>query len=214
MHHYTSDHNDGGGGNFRIAYEVEANRPYYVMVRGDPGEYSLHIDGPESSYSAQEVRVGNLVTTPDDVDLNLSAYRDDNPLWHHGFAPREFYSDPDKSRLGSAKGNCVWYANGRLRQLAYSSTALNVLVGYANTWDDIATKHNISYDNVPRVGDIAQKDNFGSTGHVAVVEAVNGDEVFISESSYCPGCAGWDFLYRTRVVNKREFERYIHVPRN
>jgi hypothetical protein len=56
----ASDHNDGGGGNFRIAYEVEANRPYYVMVRGDPGEYSLHTDGPESSYSAQEVRVGSV----------------------------------------------------------------------------------------------------------------------------------------------------------
>ena len=49
----------GGGQNFRISQQLEPGRTYYVLVRGQPGPYSLHVDGPESLYSATELKMGS-----------------------------------------------------------------------------------------------------------------------------------------------------------
>ncbi len=40
------DYDSGGDRNFRIAHSLVAGKTYYVLVRGYPGPYSLHIDGP------------------------------------------------------------------------------------------------------------------------------------------------------------------------
>ena len=74
----AGDGNDGeGGNNFRIAKRLIAGQTYYLMVRGDPGNYAVHLEGPEgatasdnhgfSSWSATAVKVGS--TTPGTIDV-------------------------------------------------------------------------------------------------------------------------------------------------
>lgn len=74
----AADGNDGeGGNNFRIAKRLLAGETYYLMVRGDPGNYVVHIEGPEgatvsddhgfSSWSATEINVGNTIKGTIDV---------------------------------------------------------------------------------------------------------------------------------------------------
>lgn len=145
-------------------------------------------------------------------DFTLPAYRANNPFWNSGYAPKEVA--PPKPKLDNAKGNCTWYANGRLRELGYNVPS-NCFTHDAKTWVRDAKNNHIVVDQTPQVGSIAQSDTMNKNyGHVAVVEAVHNDgTILISESSYAPGTKDWDFLYNTRTVNKSIFTNYIHVPR-
>ncbi len=150
------------------------------------------------------------------VDFASSAYRADNPFWKSGYAPARFYSDSSKSLLGQSKGNCTWYANGRLRQVGYNTASLNILTGNAGTWANLARNANITVDSHPSVGAIAQINASTSyqLGHVAVVENVNADgSLWISESSYATPGSSWDFESRTRKVAASTFDNYIHVKK-
>ncbi|MGD9732696.1 MAG: CHAP domain-containing protein [Desulfamplus sp.] len=202
-----------GDNNFRISESVTAGT-YYIAVRhyssSGTGNYTLNVDFQE------QVDGGNVEFIPfnEYSDYKLPAYTTENKLWQAGYAPKICYEDPAKSKLGNAKGNCTWYANGRLRQLGYDNSHLNALITNASQWDDIAKSRRIPTDGKPKPGDIAQNHS-GNVGHVAVVEAVYDDgTILISESSYCPGCKNWDFFYHTRTTNKTEFPNYIHVPLN
>ncbi len=55
--------------------------------------------------------------------------------------------------------------------------------GNANTWDDNARAAGYAVNNSPAVGALAQTDA-GPFGHVAVVEAVQGGSVVVSEMNY------------------------------
>lgn len=151
------------------------------------------------------------------VDFNSNAYRSDNLFWKGKYAPQRFYSNGWKSQLGASKGNCTWYANGRLRQLGYTIN-LDKMGGNAATWSTAAKNSGIAVDSIPTVGAIAQstanRSGYGSSGHVAVVEKINSDgTLLISESSYYTPGSSWDFEYRTRTVKQTEFNNYIHVSK-
>jgi len=70
-----------------------------------------------------------------------------------------------------AWGNCTAYVASRVH--------VPNSLGNANQWDDKASV----VSNVPVVGMVAQTDA-GWAGHVAVVEAVNGNTVTVSEMNY------------------------------
>ncbi len=55
--------------------------------------------------------------------------------------------------------------------------------GNANQWDDGAISSGYRVDWQPQVGAVAQTDS-GPFGHVAVVEAVQGGSVVVSEMNY------------------------------
>jgi surface antigen len=74
---------------------------------------------------------------------------------------------------------CVSWAGWRRNQLGRGAYAW----GNANTWDDGARAAGFRVDYTPEVGAIAQTD-VGSYGHVAVVEAVDGGDVVVSEMNY------------------------------
>ena len=141
-------------------------------------------------------------------DFNKAAYRENNPLWKNGYAPGS--TNPPTPKLGLAKGNCTWYANGRLRELGYDSSVLDKLIVNASEWDDKAAAAGISMSKTPQVGDIAQWES----NHVAVVEKVNSDgTILISESSYSPNSgSSIDYLYGTRTISASNPSRFIHVP--
>lgn len=74
---------------------------------------------------------------------------------------------------------CVSWAGYRWHQMGGSY----VNWGNANTWDDYARSAGYSVNNTPSVGAVAQTDA-GPFGHVAVVEAVQGSSVVVSEMNY------------------------------
>ncbi len=148
-------------------------------------------------------------------DFTSSYYTTANMFWQSGYAPSS--TNPPNPQLGSALGNCTWYAHGRLRELGYNTTQLTALHGNASDWDNEASANSIVVDSNPTVGSIAQTDNgAGGLGHVAVVESVNGDgTITVTESSYSTSTSStWNFLWRHRTISPTWFQNFIHVPKS
>jgi hypothetical protein len=71
--------------NFRIAHRLEAGHTYYILVRGKPGLYRLHVEGPEgatrsddhgfSSWSATTIRPGSVTEGVLDVMNDQDYFR-------------------------------------------------------------------------------------------------------------------------------------------
>jgi surface antigen len=152
-------------------------------------------------------------SNPETPDFTLPVYRQDNPFWQSGFAPKS--TNPPIYRMSNpnAKGNCTWYANGRSKQLGRNTTRVNRMLGNATQWDNQAVAAGIPLSRTPQVGAIAQWEGNSRNGfgHVAVVERVNSDgTILISESSYSNvSGSNWDFLYRTRTIRASEPSTYI-----
>jgi surface antigen len=142
------------------------------------------------------------------VNFGSAAYRQ-NPFWPN-FAPQSVGG----YLWAVVKGNCTWYANGRLRELGYSSSDLNRLVGNAKEWAGQARNAGIPTGNTPRVGAIAQwVSGGGGYGHVAVVESVNSNgTITISESSYSTD-SRYTYLHRHNTIPANSVENYIYVRR-
>ncbi len=81
-------------------------------------------------------------------------------------------------------GQCTWYAYKRWTELLGYEPA--VISGNAGGWYDNAQKKGYSVGSVPKVGAIVCWNNgFGDdTGHVAIVESVNSDSIYISEYNW------------------------------
>ncbi|HAG79807.1 MAG TPA: hypothetical protein DCL61_01270 [Cyanobacteria bacterium UBA12227] len=146
-------------------------------------------------------------TNPGTPDFTQSVYRQNNPFWRSGYAPRS--TNPPIYRMwnSNAKGNCTWYANGRAKQLGRNAARVDRMLGNAYDWDNQARAAGITLSRTPQVGAIAQWEY----GHVAVVERVNSDgTILISESSYSnTSGTSWDFLYRTRTIRASEPSIFI-----
>lgn len=204
------------GGNYTVGnsnrndwYEVEVSgkrgfvAAYFVTKGTNPGS------GGGSNNGGNNNNAGSNLGIP--VDFSSPAYRQNNPLWRAGYAPKSVNPPIYSMSNPNAKGNCTWYANGRLRQLGYSNSDLNKLTADASRWDDQARAAGIPVSNTPQVGAIAQWES----NHVAIVEKINSDgTIVISESSYWPTSgSSFDFLYKQRTIPANNPTRYIHVRR-
>lgn len=116
-----------------------------------------------------------------------------------------------------AGGNCTWYAYGRAWELLGSKPTL-CLRGAHKWFDYTADGYERGYE--PRLGAVACWSDANSTvGHVAIVEAIDGDNVTCSES-------GWSYTttyFKVVTRNKhnmnyslggveRKFQGYIYLP--
>ena len=119
--------------------------------------------------------------------------------------------NPFRTNSSAGNGNCTWYAWGRAYELLGSRPQLST--GNANTW----YPRNVSsgaypYGSTPKLGAIACWAT-GSAGHVAVVEAINGDgTITISESSW--NATSWWF--RTNTIKSNcsyysAFQGFIYI---
>lgn len=109
-------------------------------------------------------------------------------------APQDYYSTP----WGYSR-ECVSWAGWRRSQIGRPVYAW----GNANTWDDRARSAGYSVNYTPEVGAVAQTDA-GYYGHVAVVEAIQGNSVVVSEMNY----DGYGhFRYSTYPTS---YFKYIH----
>ncbi len=112
-------------------------------------------------------------------------------------AERILYPVADNLSNLYAWGNCT----------AYVASKLPVPNDWGNaiTWGYMAAAQGYTVSDVPKVGSIAWSTTDSYLGHVALVEAVDGDNVTISEMNY-NGLGVVD----TRLANPGEF-RYIYL---
>ena len=228
----------GAGTNFSIVGRLNPNQTYnfdgYIygeMIRDrwtNQPDYRWYKLAGQNAYVASAAISGNAqgssalppssCTTPTPTptpstnvsqpNFGANEYRNSNIFWNAGYAPNS--TNPPSNKLGSALGNCTWYAHGRAKQLGRNPANLNRMGGNAFEWGTQARNSGIATSSQPQVGAIAQWDagNGLSYGHVAVVERVNGDgTVLISESSF--GSGAWNFLWRTRTIAVTSPTRYI-----
>lgn len=124
-----------------------------------------------------------------------------------------YYSNNIFYTSGYGMPNCTCYAYGRAYELLGSKPKLST--GNAGAW----WKHNVDngyypYGSTPKLGAVAVWDKYDDNqGHVAVVEAINGSQVTISESHY----KGTFFNTRTMNSNSSDyltnyrFRGYIYI---
>jgi surface antigen len=167
------------------------------------------IQGSVHGYSAESVIA--LAPSAGDVSqpsFSSSYYTTANIFWQSGFAPAS--TAPPNPQLGTALGNCTWYASGRMLELGYSAVQVNALHGNASDWASEALASGISVDSTPTIHSIAQS---VSIDHVAVVESVNADgTITVSESSYVLSTSSvWNFLWHHRTCDPTWFSNFIHL---
>ncbi|MGN1111819.1 MAG: RICIN domain-containing protein [Acutalibacteraceae bacterium] len=121
-----------------------------------------------------------------------------------GFTPRTtapdssnayYYSANPFYQAGYGMPNCTAYAFGRAYELLGSRPSLST--GNAGKWWWYNKNNGIyAYGSTPKLGAIVCWDQYDQNqGHVAVVEAINGSQITISESHY-----GGTF-FTTRTIN-------------
>lgn len=107
-------------------------------------------------------------------------------------------SSPQPTVRGSVSGNTYGYGYCT----AYVKNQLSWVPngwGNANRWASNARSQGFTVSNTPIVGAVAQTSS-GGLGHVAVVVAVNGATVTVSEMNY----NGWNVV-STRTVQASDF---------
>ncbi len=107
-------------------------------------------------------------------------------------------------KYGYGMPNCTCYAYGRVYELLGKKP--NLCIYDADEWYDYNIEHGYyPYGQTPKIGAVACW-SYGDSGHVAVVEAIIGDKIIMSNSAYgylnfylsvedydAPGNENWDF---------------------
>ena len=133
----------------------------------------------------------------------------DNPYWYD---PQ--YNRGAQSGLGLWLPNCSTYAYGRSVQIAGGQidrdTILNGRMPNAADWYNAAVwEKSTNYNNI-RLGDIVvwgEGGGVGNAGHVAVVEAIDANYVYTSNSHY-------NFYGQTKTYPATDSKRYFEYARH
>lgn len=84
--------------------------------------------------------------------------------------------------------------------------------GNAAQWKAAAQRAGIRVDNIPLAGDIAWRGN-GQYGHVAWVEKVAGNKIYVEEYNFKKNNTGGIYTHRTVTAGDGQFDAYIHLHR-
>lgn len=122
-------------------------------------------------------------------------------------------SPPFSSNGKPIVGNCTWYAWGRAWELTGSKPTEAGFIGNAYEWWAANKKSGkYQYGSEPRVGSIAvwksSLPNSDGCGHVAVVEKIENNKVYISESMW----HGVTFKYR-EIYQTNYLYGYIYLDK-
>lgn len=134
-------------------------------------------------------------------------YSDDNLFYKIKLSP------PFSSAGKPIKGNCTWYAWGRAWELTGSKPIEAGFIGNGYEWWDANKKSGkYKYGSEPRVGAIAvwksSLPNSDGSGHVAVVEKIENNKIYISESMW----HGVTFKYR-EIYETSYLYGYIYLDK-
>jgi surface antigen len=145
---------------------------------------------------------GAHCTNPADSGDSYDWYWDENGNGRlDGSCSTRPYSGECFDQWGYEYRNCTSYVAWRLSRNGYT---MPFGIGNANAWDDYFRNHNVTVNDSPAVGAIAQTDA-GGFGHVAYVESYTTTTVTVSEYNRDTSSNG-----DTRTVSLRTFN-YIHV---
>jgi len=179
----------------------------------------------EESGSSSGVMAGNVITRemmPGDTatDTGAGNSAEDTIRVASSFTPRTtapgtdnayYYANNVFYQSGYGMPNCTAYAWGRAYEILGSRP--NLSTGNANQWWDYNSSRGIySSGSTPKLGAIACF-NGSSCGHVAIVEAISGTRVTISESAW----SGFLFRTSTYTIGSEDsasvggFQGYIYL---
>lgn len=160
---------------------------------------------PTNSGGNTNITLGPIRTTPPSTS-DKRYYSDDNIFYRAKFSP-PFYKADGSPILG----NCTWYAWGRIWELTGKAPNDAGFTGNGYEWweaNDKSGKYKIGYK--PKVGALAvwksSLPGAGGFGHVAIVEKIENNKIYISESSW----HGSLFKYR-EIYDTNYLYGYIYI---
>jgi len=130
---------------------------------------------------------------------NKYYYSDDNLFYKVRLSPPFFNGGKE------IKGNCTWYAWGRAWELTGIKPVDAGFIGNGYEWWDANKKSGkYQYGSEPRVGAIAvwksSLPGSSGSGHVAVVEKIDGGKIYISESTWHGAAFRYREIYETSYI--------------
>ena len=161
----------------------------------------------ENLGSDRTVTLGGIRTTAPSLN-DIHYYSDSNIFYKVRLSPPFINSSGNP-----IKGNCTWYAWGRAWELTGEQPTQANFIGNAYEWWNANKKSGkYQYGSEPRVGAIAVWNSglpgSGGDGHVAVVEKIDGEKIYISESMWHGDCFAYKEIYYTEYLNG-----YIYLDR-
>ncbi|WP_050738831.1 GBS Bsp-like repeat-containing protein [Acetobacterium bakii] len=189
-----AEENDNSGSDVAInTANVEAVVESREML---PGDFATDDGSQEQNIESNSLKTASVFTS------RLSAPSTDNDYYYE---KNIFYQS------GYGMPNCTAYAWGRAYEILGSKPSLSN--GNANQfWDYNLSRNIYSYGSTPKLGAIVCWDG-SSCGHVAVVEAISGNTVTISESAW----SGALFYTTTYTIGSEDeisvggFQGYIYI---
>ncbi|MGN0144800.1 MAG: CHAP domain-containing protein, partial [Clostridium sp.] len=151
------------------------------------------------------VTLGPIRTTGPEKD-NKHYYSNDNIFYKAQLSP-PFTNSSGKPIVG----NCTWYAYGRIWEISGHIPYDAGFTGNAYEWWNANIRTGkYKYGSTPKRGALAvwksSLPNSGGCGHVAIVEKIENNKIYISESSW----HGSYFNYR-EIYNKEHLYGYIYI---
>lgn len=161
---------------------VSENAPeIYLEVNEELNNSTHALYVNEESILIEETSYVPRNTAP---DKNNKYYYSNNNPFYPAYAP-------NPGTINSS-GNCTWYAWGRAYEILGYRPSLPTC--YAGGW--WSANKSYSSGSTPKLGAIACWSN-----HVAVVEAINGNTIVVSESSYVSGNYSDHNLFSKRTLS-------------
>ncbi|WP_294156531.1 CHAP domain-containing protein [uncultured Clostridium sp.] len=160
---------------------------------------------PSGSGENTNVTLGPIRTTGPESG-NKYYYSDDNIFYKVKLSP-PFNNSSGKPIIG----NCTWYAYGRIWEMTghipYDAGFINNAYEW---WDANIRTGKYKYGQTPKRGALAvwksSLPNSGGSGHVAVIEKIENNKIYISESSW----HGSYYNYR-EIYNTNHLYGYIYI---
>lgn len=166
---------------------------------------SVNGSNNENSSGNSNITLGPIRTIGPENN-NIHYYSNDNIFYKIKLSP-PFTNSNGKHIVG----NCTWYAYGRIWEMTGKIPYDAGFTGNAYEWWKANIKSGkYKYGNIPRVGSLAvwksSMPNSDGCGHVAIVEKIENNKIYISESSW----HGSYFNYR-EIYNTDNLYGYIYL---
>lgn len=141
----------------------------------------------------------DLIRMKEPEEDNMCYYSEENIFYKAKLSP-PFYNGDKK-----IKGNCTWYAWGRIFELTGKAPKDAGFNGNAYEWWNANKKiEKYEYGSEPKVGALvvwkSSLPGSGGCGHVAVIEKIENNKIYISESSWHGSIFKYREIYSTEYI--------------
>lgn len=181
---------------------ISFQEPENVEPNEDPGSDSDKDEPPVNSddMDLNDDSLGKGVLRDTEPSLDNKYYYSNGNIFYRVKLSPPFYSGEKQ-----IKGNCTWYAWGRAWELTGIQPNDAGFIGNGYEWWEANKKSGkYEYGSQPKVGAIAvwksALPNSGGSGHVAVVERIENNKIYISESTWHGSAFKYREIYETSYL--------------